>query len=142
MPRAAISVATRTLASPEANARQRALARVLRFVAMQGFGDDARLRHVCRHAVGTALGSRKDDGARKRRIAEKLLKKARLAFLFHEDHALRDAVGSCAVRGDLQALGPVENSCWPSFAISGGIVAENIADCRISGASPQSSGRR
>ena len=110
---------------------ERALAGVLRLVAVDHLGGDAVLDEVLRHPVGAALGAGEDDGAadlgRRRRARRG---GARLARGLDRLDALVDALDGGRLRRDLDADRVLEEAARRGSATSAGMVAENSADWR------------
>ena len=83
MPRAAMSVATSTRSCPR-GILQRALARILRLVAVNRSAAMPGLARVLGHPVGAVLGAGEDDDALDRVVAQKIGQQRALVLLLDE----------------------------------------------------------
>ena len=109
MPRAAMSVATRTRTLPlrkASSARTRAFCALLPCNAAVG---DAGLGQIAADAVGTVLGAGEDEHAVHAAIGEQALEQCPLLLGADEVHALLDAVDRDLRRRDVDAHRMVEN---------------------------------
>jgi transglutaminase-like putative cysteine protease len=111
---------------------QRALARTLRLVAVDGSSGVAVLLQVLDHAVGAVLGAGEDDRALQRRVERATASKARLSP--HSTNStrwsMRSTVVACGVTSTRTGWRRMPAA---SSAIACGMVAENSMVCRSTG---------
>ena len=135
MPRAAMSVATSTRSLPALEVVERALARVLRLVAVDRLGARCRAAsELLGDAVGAVLGAGEDQRARRCSASlQDLAQQRALVALLDEVDPLVDPLGGASPPASPSTATGSRRIVSASLAISRGMVAENSSVCRCAG---------